>query len=67
MNEETTMSNPQIDNTVAAQDPKEPTAQIELTINQINVVLAALQELPHRVADPILKTIVAQVQPQVTG
>jgi len=46
---------------------KEQAIRLELSISQLNIILAALQELPHRIADPIIKTIVSQVQPQVSG
>ena len=43
----------------------EQTAKIELTVNELNVVLSALQELPHRVADPVLKKVFSQAQGQL--
>jgi hypothetical protein len=38
---------------------------LSLRISEINVVLAGLQELPFKVADPLLKNIIAQAQAQV--
>ena len=52
-------------------DPKleenqaEPTVSVELTVQEINVVFAALQELPHRVVDPLLRKIMEQAQGQL--
>ena len=43
----------------------EQTAKIELTVNELNVVLSALQELPHRIADPVLKKVFSQAQGQL--
>lgn len=43
----------------------EPTVSIELSVQEINVLFAALQELPHRVADPILRKIMAQAEKQL--
>jgi hypothetical protein len=40
---------------------------LALTANEVNTVLAALQELPHRLVDPILKKIVEQAQQQSTS
>lgn len=55
--------NPQLDNLdVNNQQPK---VKIELTINEFNTIMAALQELPHRVVDPLLKNLISQAQPQV--
>ena len=45
--------------------PQDPTVKIDLTINEFNTVMAAIQELPHRVADPILKKMFAQAQMQL--
>ena len=39
---------------------------IVLDVNEVNVVLAALQELPHRVADPILRKVIGQAEQQLT-
>lgn len=59
-------TNPELDKLdVNNQQAESPSASITLNINEINVVLAALQELPHRVADPILKKIIQQAQDQV--
>ena len=41
------------------------TVKLELNAQEFNTVVAALSELPHRVADGILKNLSAQVQPQV--
>lgn len=44
------------------------TQQINLNVevSELNVILAALQELPHRVADPILKKLIQQAQAQIS-
>jgi len=44
---------------------EEPALNIQLTVQEVNIVLGALQELPHRVVDPVLKKIVAQAQSQM--
>lgn len=38
---------------------------IELSMEELRVVGAALQELPFRVASPLISNIDAQVQPQL--
>ncbi len=58
-------TNPELDNLVEDAQQQEPTVKIELTVNEVNVVFAALQELPHRVADPILKKMLQQAQSQL--
>lgn len=57
------MSNPELDNLVMNDD--QPTVSIELNVPEVNTILAALGELPHRVADPILRKVVEQAQKQV--
>jgi hypothetical protein len=34
-------------------------------INELNVIVAALQELPHRVVDGVLKKLIQQAQEQL--
>ena len=38
---------------------------LELNINEINIVLGALRELPHRVVDQTLNKVIMQAQKQV--
>lgn len=59
--------NPELDSLVqnGEAEKKVPTATIVLDLNEINIVLASLQELPHRVADPLLKKIISQAQDQL--
>lgn len=57
------MSNPELDNLVM--NDEQPTISIELNVPEVNTILAALGELPHRVADPILRKVVEQAQKQV--
>lgn len=59
-------TNPELDpKLVENQQPQNLT--IELNVNEINVVMAALQELPHRVADPLLRKLMQQAQGQLQG
>lgn len=41
------------------------TITLNVEVNDLNVVFAALQELPYRVADPILKKLLQQAQSQL--
>lgn len=59
------MSNPELDPLVEGGQAQEPTVALEMTVNDLNVVFASLQELPHRVADPILKKLFQQAQAQL--
>ena len=38
---------------------------LELNINEINIVIGALRELPHRVVDQTLNKVIMQAQKQV--
>lgn len=42
-------------------DPN-PEVTITLRVNEINIILAGLQELPFKVAEPLIKSIIAQAQ-----
>lgn len=57
------MSNPELDKLVM--NNEQPKITLELDVPAVNTILAALSELPHRVADPILRNVVEQAQKQV--
>ena len=40
---------------------------IQITVDELNVIFASLQELPHRVVDPILRKVLQQAQSQLQG
>jgi hypothetical protein len=56
------MANQQLDK---LSQPTEQTVKLEVNVNELNVILGALQELPHRVADPVLKKVFSQAQEQM--
>ena len=37
---------------------------LELNLNDTNIVISALRELPHRVSDDVLRKVVSQAQNQ---
>jgi len=41
--------------------------KLELSIDQLNVVIAGLQEIPHKHSDPIIREIIRQVEEQKPG
>ncbi len=45
--------------------PQEPAVKLDLLVNDVNLILAALQELPHKVADPLLRKIMEQANAQL--
>lgn len=63
-------TNPELEsNLVENQTPDQtatvPNVTVEVNINELNTILAALQELPHRVVDPILRKLLQQAQDQL--
>lgn len=58
------MSNPELDKLdVDNQTPPEVT--LTLNIQEVNTILAALAELPHRVADGIIRKVYTQANSQM--
>lgn len=57
--------NPELDNLDVDQQAAEPVLKLELTVNEANLVMGALQELPHRVVDGLLRKIIGQAQGQL--
>ena len=60
-------TNPELDPKLVEnqQAQQAPTVTLTVDVNELNVIMAALQELPHRVADPLLKKIFQQAQAQL--
>lgn len=54
--------NPELDKLDAANQ----TIHLDVTPQEINVIFAALAELPHRVADPVMRKLFEQAQ-KATG
>jgi len=48
-----------------AQPAAAPTVSLTMDINELNVIVAGLQELPHRVVDAIIKKLIQQAQEQL--
>lgn len=57
------MSNPELDKLDV--EKAQPTITVELGVQEVNTILAALAELPHRVADPVMRKVFEQAQKQV--
>ena len=60
-------TNPELDSKLAEnqQAQQVPTVNITVDVNELNVIMGGLQELPHRIADSILKKLFAQAQAQL--
>jgi hypothetical protein len=44
---------------------EEKIINLEITLNELNVVLGALQELPHRLVDGLLNKLITQGKSQL--
>lgn len=54
--------NPELDSKLIENQPE---VSLKVNINELNMIMASLQELPHRVADPILRKLMQQAQEQL--
>ena len=58
-------NNPELDPKLVEKQQQEINVTLEINVNELNVIFAALQELPHRVVDTILKKLFDQAQKQL--
>ena len=59
-------TNPELDPKLAEnQQQQVAKVTLDVNVNELNVIMAALQELPHRVADPLLRNLMQQAQAQL--
>ena len=58
-------NNPELDPKLVEKQQQETNVTLEINVNELNVIFAALQELPHRVVDTILKKLFDQAQKQL--
>ena len=56
------MSNPELDPVV---ESAVQTVTVEVDVNELNMILGGLQELPHRVVDTLLRKLMQQAQAQL--
>jgi hypothetical protein len=47
------------------ENQQQPEVSLRVTVQELNVVMASLQEIPHRIADPILRKLMQQAQEQL--
>jgi hypothetical protein len=59
-------TNPELDpKLVENQQAQVPTVTLEVNVNELNIIMGGLQELPHRVVDPLLRKLMEQAQAQL--
>ena len=61
------MANPELDSKLVEnqQAQQAPTVTLSVDVNELNIIMGGLQELPHRVVDPLLKKLFQQAQAQL--
>jgi hypothetical protein len=60
-------TNPELDSKLVENQQAQPAPTVTLTVdvNELNIIMGGLQELPHRIVDPVLKKLFQQAQAQL--
>jgi hypothetical protein len=60
-------TNPELDSKLVENQQAQsvPELTLNVNVNELNIIVAGLQELPHRVVDSIIKKIFQQAQAQL--
>ena len=58
-------TNSELDSKLVENQQTTPIVTITVDVNELNIIMGGLQELPHRVVDPILKKLFQQAQAQL--
>jgi hypothetical protein len=58
------MTNPELDPKLE-DNQQVPTVNIQLNVNELNIILAGLQELPHKASDPVIRKLMQEAQAQL--
>jgi hypothetical protein len=53
-----------MENNASQQTPNDVELSLKLNLNDVNVVITGLRELPHRISDEVLRKVVTQAQSQ---
>jgi hypothetical protein len=59
------MSNNTEQDPMVVENQQVPIVTLEVNINELNVIMSGLQELPHKVVDQIIHKLVVQAQTQL--
>lgn len=57
-------TNPQLDPKLV-ENQQAPIITLNVNVNELNIIMAGLQELPHRVVDNLLRKVLEQAQKQI--
>ncbi|CAB4142949.1 hypothetical protein UFOVP447_56 [uncultured Caudovirales phage] len=54
-----------VENEAAQPVAANPSVTLEVNVNELNVIIGALQELPHRVVDGLLRKLIDSAKAQL--
>jgi hypothetical protein len=58
-------TNPELESNLVENQQVDPEVTLNVNVNELNVIMGALQELPHRVVDPLLQKLFQQARAQL--
>jgi hypothetical protein len=60
-------TNPELDSKLVENKQAQPAPTVTLTVdvNELNIIMGGLQELPHRIVDAVIKKLFQQAQAQL--
>ncbi len=58
-------TNPELESNIVENQQVDPEVTLKVNVNELNIIMGALQELPHRVVDPLLQKLFQQARAQL--
>ncbi len=58
-------NNPELDPKLVENQQQVPEVNLHVNVNELNIIIGGLQELPHRVVDGLIRKLVDQAQAQL--
>ena len=58
-------TNPELESNIVENQQVDPEVTLNVNVNELNIIMGALQELPHRVVDPLLQKLFQQARAQL--
>jgi hypothetical protein len=58
-------TNPELESNLVENQQVDPEVTLNVNVNELNIIMGALQELPHRVVDPLLQKLFQQARAQL--
>lgn len=54
-----------MDNNATPTNPNDIEVGLRLNVNDVNIIIGGLRELPHRISDEVIRKVISQAQGQV--